>query len=130
MGLFNFNKKTSSSSKNTSISKLSLPKDYINLIESLCKKTYALAYIEHPKLEDLDFSCFIPIDKSIKRNAYYIYEEIIKNPNLFPFAENDFGDFYCFDLVNNHIVLWYHETKKTVNICNIFTEFLNMIKTN
>ncbi len=108
--------------------KVKLPDDYKEEILSLNGKSYARAYISHPKHEELDFSGFISLNPKDKRNVYDIYGEVIEDPKYFPFGDTDFGDYFCFDLKKKQIVLYLHETGKVLPICDTFTKFLKMLK--
>lgn len=55
-----------------------------------------------------------------------IFEKSDKNSlNMFPFGLDPAGNFFCIE--NNKVVLYCHETDKTVVIAATFTEFLHML---
>lgn len=107
---------------------IELPNDYKENILLLNGKSYIYTYILHSKLGELDFSGFISLNKEDEYNIYDIYGKVIESLRYFPFADTDFGDYYCFDLDKKKIVLWNHEMNKVIQICESFTKFLKMIQ--
>ena len=106
---------------------LTLPCIYKQQILSLNGKTFAYAYISHPVLGELDFSRFISLSPKDKYSIYDIFNKVIKDKKYFPFADTDFGDYYCFDLTDEKVVFWSHETDSIHKICDSFSDFLNLI---
>lgn len=104
-----------------------LPNDYKKEILSLNGKSYARAYILDSQYEELDFSGFISLNSKDERNVYDVYGEVIEDPKYFPFADTDFGDYFCFNLKEKQIVLYLHETGNIIPICDTFTKFLKML---
>lgn len=45
----------------------------------------------------------------------------------FPFGSVGNGDYYCFDLKNQKVVLFEHESGKVYGICNTYTELIKGI---
>ena len=107
---------------------IELPQEYKKHILSLNGNSYSGAYIQHPEYGELDFSRFISLSKKNKRNVYDIYQKNIEGKKFFPFADTDFGDFYCLDIESKQIVLWFHETGKVITVCDSFEIFLGMLK--
>jgi len=46
---------------------------------------------------------------------------------LFPFGSVGNGDYFCFDLEKNIVVLRMHETEEVVPVCDTFTQLLEKI---
>jgi len=46
---------------------------------------------------------------------------------LFPFAAVGNGDYFCFDLVNDMVVLQLHEANRVIPVCRSFSELMGLI---
>ena len=109
---------------------ISLPEEYKTQILNLFDVNYSHSYISVPKLGKVTYRENLSLNKKSKYSIYDIYGIAIKDTRYFPFAETEFGDFYCIDLKDNQIVLWQHETNKAIIICNSFNHLLKLIKNN
>lgn len=132
MGLFSSKKKSSLKDieKIENEFNISLPEEYKDQILELLDKDYSGSYISVPKLGKVTYRENLSLNKKSKYSVYDIYGITIQDTRYFPFAETEFGDFYCIDLKNGKIVLWQHETEKTINICESFNHLLKLIKSN
>lgn len=130
MGLFS-SKKKSSLKDIKKIEKefdISLPEEYKIQILDLLDVNYSGSYISVPKLGKVTYRENLSLNKKSTYSIYDIYGITIKDTRYFPFAETEFGDFYCIDLKDNQIILWQHETNKALKICNSFNHLLKLIK--
>ena len=100
--------------------KISLPEEYKSKILDLLDINYSGSYISIPLLGKVTYRENLSLNKKRKYNIYDIYGIVIKDTRYFPFAETEFGDFYCIDLKDNKIILWQHETDHTIKICDSF----------
>ena len=48
----------------------------------------------------------------------------------FPFGSVENGDYFCFDLENNWVVIYIHELQKFRYVCDSFEELLGMMDQN
>ena len=46
---------------------------------------------------------------------------------FFPFGSVGNGDYFCFDLLNDTVILYLHETETALPICKTFSELLDML---
>lgn len=130
MGLFSSTKKSSLKDieKIEKEFNISLPEEYKNQILDLLDVDYSGSYVSVPKLGKVTYRENLSLNKKSKYSIYDIYGAAITDARYFPFAETEFGDFYCIDLKNDKIVLWQHETEKAVKICDSFNHLLKLIK--
>ena len=132
MGLFSSKKKSSLKDieKIEKDLKIRLPEEYKTKILDLLDVNYSGFYISVPKLGKVTYRENLSLNKKNKYSIYNIYEITIKDTRYFPFAETEFGDFYCIDLKDNKIVLWQHETDTIIKICESFSHLPKLIKKN
>lgn len=107
---------------------IKLPKDYKQQILSINGKSYANVYIPHKKLKEIPYSRNVSLNKRDRYNIYDIYGKVIEDTRYFPFANTGSGNYFCFDLKKNQVVLWIHETDDIIYICDTFTKFQKMMK--
>lgn len=50
-----------------------------------------------------------------------------EHPHLIPVFSDPFGNYICYDHLNNDIVYWLHENSNIEKITNNFTDFLNIL---
>ena len=104
-----------------------LPEDYVAQIGAINGATLDDAFILHPELDELLYSRNVNLSQSATHSIYDIFGKIKNGYRFFPFADDDFGNYFCFDLIKNNVVFWNHETDRTFYICDTFSELLNMI---
>lgn len=78
------------------------------------------------------FGFLLSFDKKSPINIERVYDDIkdALPEKVFPFAEDRFGNFYCFDYRHGNdpiIVYWYHETFRLTKVCNHFSEIEDML---
>lgn len=106
---------------------IQLPEDYCRVIGEINGGALVSAYCNVPKLGNVPYSRNVSLSKNVKVNAMILYEQL-KDLNLFPFGSVGNGDYFCFDLTNNQVVLYQHETEAVWPVCKTFDEFLSRIK--
>ena len=106
--------------------KIKLPKDYKEQIGPINGGALRNAYIELPRFGKVPYSRNVALHMGAKAGIYelfpiFIFEKIV----LFPFASVGNGDYFCFDLETNKVVLYLHELQSTRYVCDSFTQLLN-----
>lgn len=106
--------------------KINLPKDYKEQIGPINGGALRNAYIELHRFGKVPYSRNVALHKGAKAGIYELFpifncEEIV----LFPFASVGNGDYFCFDLETNKVVLYLHEFQSTRYVCDSFTQLLN-----
>lgn len=103
-----------------------LPEDYCRIIGEINGGALASASCEVPNLGNVPYSRNVSLSKKAKVNAMLLYEQL-KDLHLFPFGSVGNGDYFCFDLAKEQIVLYQHETGAIWPVCKTFEEFLSRI---
>lgn len=106
--------------------RIKLPDDYKEQIGPINGGALRDTYIVIPRLGEVPYSRNVPLHKGAKAGIYDLLpvfngEEI----KLFPFASVGNGDYFCFDLEANNVVLYLHELQSTRHVCDSFTQLLN-----
>ena len=105
---------------------ITLPEDYKSQIGPLNGGALRDAYIKLPKLGTISYSRNVSLHRGAKAGIYDLVGifngDSIK---LFPFASVGNGDYFCFDLETNKVVLYLHELQSTRYVCDSFTQLLN-----
>lgn len=106
--------------------KIKLPNDYKVQIGPINGGALRNTYIKLPRLGEVPYSRNVALHKGAKAGIYDLLpvfngEEI----KLFPFASVGNGDYFCFDLEANNVVLYLHELQSTRYVCDSFTQLLN-----
>ena len=129
MGLFKFNKTLSVNDieRLERQLKINLPDDYKEQIGSINGQGYTNSYVPHKSLGEIPYSRNVSLNKRDKYNIYDIYGKVIEDKRYFPFANTGTGNYYCFDLHKNNVVLWLHETETIVYLCDTFSELMRKI---
>ena len=73
---------------------------------------------------------FLNFYENDKISIFYVYKDVFferEIDRLIPFAQDPFGNYFCFDFSDSSmsVVFWEHESSKKEYICNTFTEFIN-----
>lgn len=105
---------------------ISLPEDYCRIIGEINGGALVSAYCNVPKVGNVSYSRNVSLSKNAKVNAMLLYEQL-KDLNLFPFGSVGNGDYFCFDLAKDQVVLYQHETGAVWPVCKTFEEFLSRI---
>ena len=109
--------------------KIKLPEDYKNLIGAINGGALKNAYISHPILGDIAYSRNISLNKEAKTNIFELLPTVNrKEQRYFPFGNVGNGDLFCFDLLENKVVLYVHEKMEMRDVCKTFTQLMNMIQ--
>ena len=105
---------------------IKLPDDYKEQIGPINGGALRDTYIVIPRLGEVPYSRNVALHKGSKAGIYDLLpifnSEDIK---LFPFASVGNGDYFCFDLEANNVVLYLHELQSTRYVCDSFTQLLN-----
>ena len=105
---------------------IKLPDDYKAQIGPINGGALRNTYINLPQLGEVPYSRNVALHKGAKAGIYDLLpvfnDEKIK---LFPFASVGNGDYFCFDLVANNVVLYLHELQSTRYVCDTFTQLLS-----
>lgn len=106
--------------------RIKLPDDYKEQIGPINGGALRNTYIIIPRLGEVPYSRNVPLHKGAKAGIYDLLpifnsEEI----ELFPFASVGNGDYFCFNLEANNVVLYLHELQSTRYVCDSFTQLLN-----
>ena len=105
---------------------ISLPADYKSQIASINGGALRNAYIRLPKLGEVSYSRNVSLHKEAQTGIYKLIGIFNDGPvKLFPFASVGNGDYFCFDLATNTVVLYLHEIDKTIYVCDSFTQLLS-----
>ena len=109
--------------------KVKLPNDYKHIIGSINGGALKNAYINHPVLGEIAYSRNVSLNKKAKASIYDVFPIINgKGTRYFPFGNVGNGDYFCFDLKENMVVLYIHEKMEVTKVCNTFTQLMNMIQ--
>ena len=109
---------------------ISLPADYKSQIAPINGGALRNAYIRLPKLGEMSYSRNVSLHKEAQTSIYKLIGILNDGPvKLFPFASVGNGDYFCFDLTTNTVVLYLHEIDKTIYVCDSFSQLLSMLVT-
>ena len=108
---------------------LRLPLDYKKVIGPINGGALRNAWVEVPGLGRVSFSRNVSLQKGASAGIYELLPIFNDGPiHIFPFASVGNGDYFCFDLKNNTVVLYRHELQTTAYVCDTFSQFLEKIK--
>ena len=109
---------------------ISLPADYKSKIAPINGGALRNAYIRLPKLGEVSYSRNVSLHKEAQAGIYKLIGIFNDGPvKLFPFASVGNGDYFCFNLTTNTVVLYLHEIDKTIYVCDSFSQLLSMLVT-
>ena len=107
---------------------VSLPEDYRSSIGDINGGGLISSYVNVKGIGDVAYSRNITLVDDKRGNAFSLFNVLDEgSKKYFPFGDVGNGDYFCFDLKKNQVVLYSHETQETFFVCNTFTEFLKMI---
>ena len=70
-------------------------------------------------------------DQHKKANIFSTYETFVQSTgrkDIVPFANDPFGNYFCFDFAQSiSVVFWKHETNTVEEICDSFTNLLELL---
>ena len=105
---------------------IDLPDSYCRIIGPINGGALASGVCLVPKIGEVPYSRNISLNPDSKVNAIVLYEQY-KDKRIFPFGSVGNGDYFCFDLKNNSIILYQHENDAIISVCNSFEEFLALL---
>ncbi|OON87453.1 hypothetical protein BXO88_04055 [Oribacterium sp. C9] len=106
-----------------------LPKDYKEYIKDVNGAALKKVYYSDGRLGRIPYSRNINLLKSAKFGIYNIFHDFDKGTGrYFPFGSVGNGDYFCFDLKTNSVVLYEHETEAFHSICETFSQFIGSLK--
>lgn len=101
---------------------IKLPEDYKSKIGPVNGGALKDSYIKLPHLGEVPYSRNVALHRGAKAGIfemiYILNDNAIK---LFPFASVGNGDYFCFDLESDTVVLYLHETQTTQYVCDSFS---------
>ena len=107
-----------------------LPEDYKCQIGPINGGALKNACIRLPQLGDVPYSRNVPLHKEACAGIFDLLPILNgSTPTLFPFASVGNGDYFCFDLEADCVVVYLHETLTTQYVCQTFTELLDSLIT-
>lgn len=105
-----------------------LPDDYKEQIGPINGGALRNTYVVIPRLGEVPYSRNVALHKGAQAGIYDLLPifngEVVK---LFPFASVGNGDYFCFDLEANNVVLYLHELQSTRYICDSFTQLIDCL---
>ena len=108
--------------------RIKLPDDYKEQIGPINGGALRDTYIVVPRLEKVPYSRNVALNKGARAGIYDLLP-IFNNETitLFPFARVGNGDYFCFDLETNTVVLYLHELQSTRYVCDSFTQLMEYL---
>ena len=108
--------------------KIKLPKDYKRMIGKINGGALKNAYIKHATMDEIAYDRNVSLKREAKTNVYILIPIINeKEIKYFPFGSVGNGDYFCFDLDKNQVVLYIHELQIFKYVCDTFEQLLSMI---
>lgn len=107
---------------------ITLPDDYKARIGTINGGALPNAYILMPQLGEVPYSRNIALHKGARAGIFDLVHILNSGKiTLFPFAGVGNGDYFCFDLINNTVVLYLHEIQETRYVCDTFTQLMDKL---
>ena len=107
---------------------INLPIDYVEQIGPLNGGALRDAVVFVPGTGNVSYSRNVSLHKNPVLSVYDLVEAFnTAHIRLFPFGSVGNGDYFCFDLEKNKVVLRMHETEEIVPVCDTFTQLLEKI---
>lgn len=104
------------------------PSDYKETIGAINGGALKDSYVEVPGVGSVPYTRNVSLSKDAPASIYSLLPALNKGvTTLFPFAGVGNGDYFCFDLQNNTVILWMHETDDIFSVCDTFTQLLDHI---
>ncbi|MGL4987296.1 MAG: SMI1/KNR4 family protein [Treponemataceae bacterium] len=85
----------------------------------------SLSTFDINNIKEREFKTLLSLNKKDSENIYQVLPLDTKYSNLFPFASDNNGNYFCY--YQNKIYLWNHENDKLELLTNTFDEFLNKL---
>lgn len=107
---------------------IKLPEDYCQEIGNINGGVLDEGVYFHPKLGGIPYSRNVNLCQNAKANAIELFNVLDEgSKKYFPFGSVGNGDYFCFDLKSQKVVLYSHESERVYAICDTFTELINEI---
>ena len=104
---------------------ITLPEDYRDQIGPIHAGALKNAAVPVPGVGDVPYARNVSLRKGTRAGIRDLVEILNPGPiRLFPFAAVGNGDYFCFDLADQTVVLYRHEYRTTVYVCQTFTQLL------
>lgn len=104
------------------------PSDYKKMIGAINGGALKDAYVKVPGVGNVPYTRNVSLSKDAPASIYSLLPALNKSKITFlPFAGVGNGDYFCFDLRNNTVVFWMHETGNVFSVCGTFTQLLDRI---
>lgn len=108
---------------------IALPPDYRILIGPINGGALRDAWVPVPELGPVPYARNVALNRDARASIFDLIDWFSCGElKLFPFASVGNGDYFCFDLSRNSVVLFRHETCSVVFVCTTFTELLGRIE--
>ena len=108
--------------------RINLPDDYKEQIGPINGGALRDTYIVIPRLGKVPYSRNVALHKGAKAGIYDLLPIFNSETiTLFPFASVGNGDYFCFDLEANTVVLYLHELQSTRYVCDAFTQLMERL---
>lgn len=107
---------------------IALPVDYLSRIGPINGGALRNTYVLMPGLGKVSYSRNVALHKGAKAGIFNLVHIFNSDKiTLFPFAGVGNGDYFCFDLINNTVVLYLHEIQENRYVCDTFTQLMNKL---
>lgn len=104
------------------------PPDYKETIGAINGGALKDSYVKVSGVGNVPYARNVSLSKDAPGSIYSLLPALNKGKTtLFPFAGVGNGDYFCFDLQSNTVVLWMHETGNVFFVCDTFTQLLDHI---
>ena len=107
---------------------IALPDDYLSQIGPINGGALRDTYVLIPQLGKVSYSRNVALHKGARVGIFDLVHILNSGKiTLFPFAGVGNGDYFCFDLINNTVVLYLHEIQETRYVCDTFTQLMDKL---
>ncbi len=110
-------------SRYLSVQKVTLPDTLVAIIENFNGGRPSSKVIVTSNHKEYVFKSLLSYNASDKETIYSVYPDVFRGTSLYPIGSDAAGNFVCYDLSNNHMVLYNHETDKTEDIVRMPFDF-------
>ena len=104
------------------------PSDYKKMIGAINGGALKNAFVKVPGVGNVPYTRNVSLTKDAPASIYSLLPALNQSKITFlPFAGVGNGDYFCFDLRNDTVVFWMHETGNVFSVCDTFTQLLDRI---
>ena len=108
--------------------KVILPNDYKQVIGSINGGALRGAWVNVPGVGEVPYSRNVSLHKDAVASVFDLFDAVnCGTKNLFPFGSVGNGDYFCFELTCETVVLYLHETQTTVYVCDSYSQLLESL---